>query len=659
MHDFDNVDLCRYDELNVPISIVEVQKAIKRLKRNKTSGIDLLINEYFISCCDILASHIVDLFNAVLNTGRFPRSWSKGVIVPVFKKNDPDDVRNYRGITLVSCLGKLFTSVLNQRISTWAESYDILSDAQFGFRHGRSTTDAIFVLNAIINKILSDKQRLYCAFIDMRRAFDSVYLNAAWLKLYGLGIEGKCLRVIRDMYSQVKNCVKHCDSYSEFFDCAVGLKQGEILSPIIFALFLEDLELFLQENNSSGLSLNDVTFILMLFADDMAILGNSVADLQNSLDLLSRYCLKWGLEVNTDKSKIVVFRKHGNVTENERWVYNNNEIEIVDNFNYLGTVFNYNGSFVFNQETLSGKGLKALNVLISKTKHLNLKPSVMCQLFDAFVGSIVNYSCEVWGFGKSTVIEKVHLKFLKRLLHVKPSSSNMSVYGELGRFPMFIYRYIRIIKFWTKVLYSDNILVQTLYNSLVESHNKTNWAYKVKHLLDQFGFSYVWDSPSTVDMKTFHLIFGERVKDVFIQKWYTAISSSTKYNTYSAYKQNFTFEKYMDLLPSKYRISLSKLRLSSHKLQIEIGRYSRNDRNQRVCLICNSGDIEDEYHFIIVCPVYNQLRSLYIKRYYYSRPSVYKFTEMMNSNKKIVIKNVAKFIYNAFNLRLSLLNNNV
>ena len=131
------------------------------------------------------------------------------------------------------------------------------------------------------------------------------------VKLYKLGINAKMLRVIKDMYNKVKTCVRGCNSYSDFFDCAVGLKQGEVISPILFSLFIEDLELFLQEDPTCGLSFDEITFILMLFADDMVIVGKDRNDLQRSLDLLNSYCNKWGLAVNTEKTKVVVFRKRG------------------------------------------------------------------------------------------------------------------------------------------------------------------------------------------------------------------------------------------------------------------------------------------------------------------------------------------------------------
>ena len=130
------------------------------------------------------------------------------------------------------------------------------------------------------------------------------------------------------MHSQVKSCVRNCNSYSEYFDITVGLKQGEIMSPLLFAFYVDDLELYLEDNPLCDLTIDGITFILMLFADDMVIFGKTVSDLHNSLYLLYKYCLKWGLDVNTIKTKIMVFRKLGNIKEDEEWVYNNNEIKV-------------------------------------------------------------------------------------------------------------------------------------------------------------------------------------------------------------------------------------------------------------------------------------------------------------------------------------------
>ena len=183
---------------------------------------------------------------------------------------------------------------------------------------------------------LNKNLRLPCAFIDLKKAFDSVYTNALWYKLFKMGLDGKILVMFKVMYEVVKSCVKRCNSFSEIFNISIGLRQGQNNSPAMFALFLEDLELFLQDRVNCGLSFGDICVILLCFADDMVIIGNSTEDLQISLDNLCQYCNKWGLEVNTAKTKIVVFRKRGHTHRDEKWFYNNSSLEVVDNFNYLG-----------------------------------------------------------------------------------------------------------------------------------------------------------------------------------------------------------------------------------------------------------------------------------------------------------------------------------
>ena len=155
--DFNNVERAVFDELDECISEAEIVKAIDNLKRNKCCGEDCILNEFFKDCKEIILPYLLRLFNCVFMSGFFPESWSTGCIVPIYKKGDVDDTNNYRGITLISCLGKLFTSILNRRLLEWDKTHNILTDAQFGFRPGHSTVDAIFVLQSLINRTLKKR----------------------------------------------------------------------------------------------------------------------------------------------------------------------------------------------------------------------------------------------------------------------------------------------------------------------------------------------------------------------------------------------------------------------------------------------------------------------------------------------------------------------
>jgi len=238
------------------------------------------------------------------------------------------------------------------------------------------------------------------------KCFDSIDRNGLWIKLYKKGIQEKILRIFRDMYNNVKSCVKHLSSFSDYFSYAVDLRQGEVMSPLLFSLFIEDLELYLQDDVNCGIAIDDIILLLLLFADDMAIVGKTPEEIQNHLNNLHKYCNHWGLQVNTSKTKIMFFRKRGGLLPSERWSYDSQKLQVVDDFNYLGVVFNYTGSFNLNQEYLVGKSMKALNVLFKQCSDFDLKPKTICQLFDAFVGSTISYGAEVWGYTKSKEIER-------------------------------------------------------------------------------------------------------------------------------------------------------------------------------------------------------------------------------------------------------------
>ena len=178
----------------------------------------------FVKCDKIFLPILKKLFNHILKTGLYPEEWSKGIAIPLYKKGDGSDAGNYRPITLISHLEKLFTSVLNRRLLKWCEANNCLTDAQFGFRPGHGTCDAIFALQSLISEYLYKKKKLYCCFVDYQKAFDSVDHVQLWLRLVKLGITGKLLYAIKSMYQQIKSCVRRFnDETSDFYTCFKGL----------------------------------------------------------------------------------------------------------------------------------------------------------------------------------------------------------------------------------------------------------------------------------------------------------------------------------------------------------------------------------------------------------------------------------------------------
>jgi hypothetical protein len=380
--------------------------------------------------------------------------------------------------------------------------------------------------------------------------------------------------------------------------------------------------------------------------------------LQNTLNSLEQYCNKWHLTVNVNRTKIVVFRKGGALNRQYRWSYAGNEIEIVQNFNYLGIVFSSGGSFMQATNTLSGKGLKAMNMLFSVTKSLCTPIHIMFNLFDSYVLSILNYNCEVWGFLKAENIERVQKKFCKWLLNVKKTTNTLSLYSECGRFPLYIERHIRIIKYWLKLntFKSENCILYHIVKNqrycIEHNQNVSNWTYKVRKLLQESGFEEIWLFPESVNINMFIPELRLRLRDIYIQNWRTDMNSCTSLYIYREIKLLYVKSAYLEILDSKkYRNAIAKLRLGSHNLAIETGRHRQVDRTQRKCNMCNLNDLEDEFHFVLKCPFYSNLRQQFISSYYSRHPSVFKFISLINSDRKSVLIKLAKYCIQAFEIR--------
>jgi len=146
------------------------------------------------------------------------------------------------------------------------------------------------------------------------------------------------------------------------------------------------------------------------------------------------------------------------------------------------------------------------------------------------------------------------MTFCKRILCVKSSTCNMAIYGEMGRYPLYINKYTRIIQFWCKIIHSDNIIIKKLYEDMFLSAND-NWAKQVKLLLNSYGFTYVWINPDSVNLKTFRVLFQSSVLDNFKQAWWQNICNSGTLCTYKYLKASLSIEAYLDILPKTLTIT--------------------------------------------------------------------------------------------------------
>ena len=337
------------------------------------------------------------------------------------------------------------------------------------------------------------------------------------------------------------------------------------------------------------------------------------------------------IKVNVKKTKIVVFKKGPLGNDIFEWKYKNEVLEVVPFFKYLGLHFSANGSFAHHFKETLKSAKKALYFL---KKNLNKNPEILpkmqLDLFDSTVKPILFYGSEVWGFCQADSFERFFLSFLKSVLCVKMSTPNCFIYGELGMYPLHIERKLRILKYWFKILNSnENSYLRKIYNDLVllseSSPEQVTWVTLFRDMLFQHGFGYVWYQQYVENQSNFLKIFERRLTDIFHQKWQTDINSTSDFRIFKKVKQSFGFERYLNLDNKTLRIAITKVRLSSHLFFIERGRWSKPKINaeDRKCDLCNT--IEDEYHCLIECPKFVNERKNCLPETLKKRPSMYEF----------------------------------
>ena len=532
------------------------------------------------------------------------------------------DPENYRGLAIGSALGKLFSIILLKRFTKFMTDKKILSPNQIGFMKGSSTSDHIFLLQTIIDKTVKrNKKKLYVAFIDFKKAYDRVNRDLLLKRLKTLGINGIFLRNIESMYKQTLYSIKLKDGHLNSISSNLGLKQGCPLSPMLFNIYVDGIRNIF-DPQCDPVTVLDVHLNHFLYADDLVLLSLSRAGLQRCLDKLHQFALTKELTVSIDKSKTVVFNNTGKL-EKEGFILNGAKLEPVHRFCYLGFEITASGTVKNAVNTLYDKANKAMRSLLCATSRFNIPIKTAITLFHTLIAPIMLYNAENWTTlsdkklqsltletalddSNNPKVNIIHKKFLKHILGVNKSSPTLAIMGETGEIPLLIEAYRRMINFWQRIrALPGETLVK---KALLESTNiRSNWIRTVEKLLNVFEIQFSENKTKfkVNNKQTCHLKYkgywGNNLVNLDTPRLYF----------YKSLKNAFGYERYLDMNNILWRNSISKLRCSSHILQIEKGRHINQPREERLCKLCDMDETETEDHLLLACSRYNTLRTKY------------------------------------------------
>ena len=617
----------QFNELDAPITENELLNAVKKIKLKKTAYSERISNEIIKASSDILIKGFVKAFNIILKSENFPKAWCEGLITPIFKSGNHLDPNNYRGICVSSCLGKLFCIILNERLMSHVQDRELIHPSQIGFMPGSRTTDHILTLKTLHDKyvIQQNSGKIYTCFVDFRKAFDSAWHEGLLLKLLQNKIGGKFYDLIKNLYSNTQCAIKYSNHRTAFFPYKKGVRQGCILSPLLFNFYLNELPKIFQNTSSDPFVLPDGTTVSsLIYADDLVILSKSKNGLQNCLNKLHEWSKKWLMEINMKKTKIMIFQKYNSKKnlKNINFTLGNSSVDITNEYTYLGIKLTPNAKFSITHQQLSEKAMHALYKIRRHLDFHALKPKIAIKIFDSIISPILLYGSEVWGaYSKNdfknwdkTPIEKTHLKFCKLSLGINRKASNLASRGELGKFSLLIPIIKRILNYIYHLnqLPDKTIAKQAflLSKQLHSEGRESFYSNIINTITSHYDNS---DKPFDLETKIENSGCNEIIKNVkhnYITFWKEQISKSSNLSFYSTFKKEYKLEEYLNNIENKsQRKILTQFRISNHKLKIEYGRYQNIPRDERLCNNCNMQTVEDEFHFVFDCQCYETKRN--------------------------------------------------
>ena len=690
--------------LNNDISYDEVSFAIDKSKLGK--AFLFVPNEALKNDQAKLLLH--KLFNVCFKFGLSPSDWLKSDLKPLFKggNKDPRNPLDHRPVCIMSCIAKIYSCVLNRRLQNHLNTNNLLSDSQNGFRAGRSCIDHIFSLVTILRNRKQENKQTFLCFVDFRRAFDSVNHVLLFNILSSqFGIVGKIYSSLLSLYKNPQTRVILTSPTSEdatnYFECPLGVKQGDKLSPTMFSMFVHSLTSQL-DNSGLGVRLelppspppptwpptpaphtpppsplltpSSVLVSHLIYADDLVCLAESTKDLQSLLKIVHLWCTKHRLEANLLKTEIMHVRPSLTSRSRFNFRFGQRTIAYCQSYKYLGLTINQFLDFGKMSNSFSDPASRALNAVVCKMiKNKGFPFNVFETLYNSCVTSITDYAHEVIGYHQYSESANIHTKAIRAYLGVGRSANLCGLRHEVGWLEPKSRAQIKMLRFFFRMKNMNNSRLTKkifLYDQHFTSVNPnfTTWSKEISQLKSQnnlttavnnFGpkdvCSLLYDSLLKNDIAMFR---RDCLSSAKLRTYNSLFSPNVAHSAVTAYTRH--------ILTFHHRKRLAQLRLGCLPLRVETDRFVRPivPSDQRFCLqpLClntvsslpdDEKYVEDEFHFLNNCCQYEQLRNVM-----FSSIDVLGFSDFSDREKFIylltarpAVKPVSQFIINALEKR--------
>ena len=642
--------------LNEPFNTREVQKAVNQLHKKKACGYDGICAEHIKYGGNLLIITLTMIFNLISKTEYVPVNFRRGTQVPLFKGKNlcSTDTNSYRGITLLTTFNKIYEMLIWGRLELWWKENEVISRFQGACRKGQSCVHTSLLLQETVSNALETNSKVFVSYFDVSKAFDTVWINGLFYKLYQIGVRGKLWRIMYRTYIEFYCKVRIAGSSSEWFPMLCGIHQGGFLSLTKYITFINDLLVDLEKSDLCC-TISRFPSSPAGYADDLATATISKHRTDRVHTIVYEYGNKWRFTFNAAKSAVMFFgEERKSCIENRKYrVFRLGKERVVEKetYDHVGVKMCLFAENTMRVEEKISKGRKTLNASTGLGIRKNGLNMITCNMiFWRVVVPTTTFGCEVWIMSERDEenllnFQKYSGRRVQRFPQRSPSSS--SFYG-LGWLRLATYIRCKKLIFILTILKMDptNIIRQIFglrFATFCENprNGRTNkYRSPIFDLLNvaiSFGlFNVIQEminGTSPIVSKTaWSKIIWERAWRLDDADW-SASNFLFKDNDLLALTVGKTrylswwYISDMDYRYIKMCETMAKIICHTSRLKRDDFRLKGSPMSTRTCTMCNMYCIEDILHLLTQCPFYHEDRDNMYKEIFKECPNAAKSFE--------------------------------
>ena len=604
----------------------EIEEVLENLKNNKGVGFDGIPYEFYKKGGQWVVNELYKIFGIIWENEDIPIKWNESKVRLIYKGSNKSkkDLGNYRPVSLANTMGKIFTMVLNNRLKIACEEGRILGEEQNGFRVDRRGEDNIYIIREIVEKFQREKKQLFLAFLDIEKAYDKVNREQLMFVLRKLGIPGKIRRIINGMYKRTKAKYIFGDIETDWVKLERGVRQGCVLSPLLFAMYTEELAVRLGRSGL-GVKVGQDRLGVLLYADDIILLAENGRDMQEMLDITRDYAREFSISFGETKCGVM----RCNTEETRDFKLGGLVMKRFNKYKYLGIRYESKGMEGAKNEKIY-KANQWWGRLGSIAKLRANRYEIVRGMWKNIAVPGIMYGMNVLGATEKELrdLEIIQNKIGRLALGGNKLEGVESIRGEMG-WSTFEERYIkatlnykvRLEKMgenrWAKKIYREMGNTSKWLKGCVRSVGKIGMGRKFE--LGQGGRGMEWKlcqgegDDGDFEVREWKVIINKKVEEYGLEKWKRGMENKTTMEIYR--------KKKMPKKESCYEgggDSVLLFRTRAGSLEVNRRTHRFNELKSKWCHFCEiQGSREEEtiIHLLTECPAYEVAMDWAIGKY--------------------------------------------